>query len=409
MSVSPPGSGAGACEAEPSCGSRLFEPALLAVDVATAVLRRGVPVVVSDGPGDAALVLAIEAAPAGASELMSDLCGSRPRLLWSGARGGLAERMVAKDAGDDLEPMPGMVLPTLRLNLLAGSPPDDDEAPQPGSSEAAVRLAKLAGLLPAVLSVPLPSQVEDARAWSAERHFPYVRAVDVASYQDHAAASLRPVSQALVPLSEAETARIVAFRAVPGSREHIAVIVGQPDPGAAPLVRLHSACMTGDLLASLRCDCGDQLRGAIAAMAAAGGGVLLYLAQEGRGIGLVNKLRAYELQDLGLDTIDANWELGFEADERFYRPAAEMLRQLGFHRVRLMTNNPEKITALAHYGISVVERVAHAFPANVHNVEYLRTKALRAGHALPLEDADGVARGADTARRRAQGDRQDRG
>jgi GTP cyclohydrolase II len=137
-------------------------------------------------------------------------------------------------------------------------------------------------------------------------------------------------------------------------------------------------------LPSLRCDCGDQLRGAIAAMAAAGGGVLLYLAQEGRGIGLVNKLRAYQLQDLGLDTIDANRALGYEADERLYRPAAEMLRQLGFARVRLMTNNPEKITALAQHGIDVVERVAHAFPANVHNAAYLRTKALRSGHALPV-------------------------
>jgi GTP cyclohydrolase II len=147
-------------------------------------------------------------------------------------------------------------------------------------------------------------------------------------------------------------------------------------------VRLHSECFTGDLLGSLRCDCGDQLRGAIAEIARAGSGVLLYLAQEGRGIGLVNKLRAYQLQDDGFDTVDANEQLGFDADERVYLPAAEMLRQLGFERVRLLTNNPEKVAAMTRCGIGVVERVPHVFPANGHNERYLRTKATRSGHWL---------------------------
>jgi GTP cyclohydrolase II len=146
------------------------------------------------------------------------------------------------------------------------------------------------------------------------------------------------------------------------------------------LARSHSECFTGDLLGSLRCDCGDQLRGAIAAIAAAGGGVLVYLAQEGRGIGLVNKLRAYRLQDAGLDTVDANLQLGFDADERVYQPAAEILRQLGFDAVRLLTNNPEKVKALAAAGITVAERVPHAFPANDHNRAYLDTKAVKSGH-----------------------------
>jgi GTP cyclohydrolase II len=148
------------------------------------------------------------------------------------------------------------------------------------------------------------------------------------------------------------------------------------------LTRLHSECFTGDLLGSLRCDCGDQLRGAIAEIARAGSGVLLYLAQEGRGIGLVNKLRAYQLQDAGFDTVDANEQLGFDADERVYLPAAEMLRQLGISRVRLLTNNPEKVAALTRCGIAVVERVPHIFPANDHNERYLRTKASRSGHLL---------------------------
>jgi GTP cyclohydrolase II len=148
------------------------------------------------------------------------------------------------------------------------------------------------------------------------------------------------------------------------------------------LARLHSECFTGDLLGSLRCDCGQQLRGALALMAERGGGVLLYLAQEGRGIGLINKLRAYRLQDEGFDTIEANERLGFEADERLFEAAAEMLRELGYARVRLLTNNPDKVAALGRLGIEVVERVGHAFPASNHNEAYLATKRRRSGHYL---------------------------
>jgi GTP cyclohydrolase II len=185
-----------------------------------------------------------------------------------------------------------------------------------------------------------------------------------------------------VPLADAEDTQIIAFRPSDGGIEHLAIVIGSPDPAAPVLIRLHSECFTGDLLGSLRCDCGDQLRGAIGEIARAGGGVLLYLAQEGRGIGLVNKLRAYQLQDSGFDTVDANEQLGFDADERVYLPAAEMLRQLRFLRVRLLTNNPEKVAALNRCGIAVIERVPHVFPANGHNERYLRTKATRSGHLL---------------------------
>ena len=164
--------------------------------------------------------------------------------------------------------------------------------------------------------------------------------------------------------------------------EHLAIVIGEPDKEAPVLTRLHSECFTGDLLGSLRCDCGDQLQGAVKEITAAGTGVLLYLAQEGRGIGLVNKLRAYELQDRGFDTMDANEQLGFDADERVYLPAARILHLLGFDRVRLMTNNPGKVSALANCGIVVEERVAHAFPSNKHNETYLRTKAARGGHVF---------------------------
>jgi GTP cyclohydrolase II len=146
------------------------------------------------------------------------------------------------------------------------------------------------------------------------------------------------------------------------------------------LTRLHSECFTGDLLGSLKCDCGDQLRGAVQAIAKAGGGVLLYLAQEGRGIGLMNKLRAYRLQDEGFDTMEANQRLGFAADERLYDIAARMLRLLGYSKVRLLTNNPDKVRALQAAGIEVTERVPHSFPDNAHNRDYLRVKAEKGGH-----------------------------
>ncbi len=146
------------------------------------------------------------------------------------------------------------------------------------------------------------------------------------------------------------------------------------------LARLHSECFTGDLLGSLKCDCGEQLRGAIKEISSAGSGVLLYLAQEGRGIGLINKLRAYRLQDQGFDTIEANERLGFEADERLYGIAAKMFSLLGHKSVRLMTNNPEKVAALEAAGIEVAERVPHAFESNEHNRAYLDTKAKKAGH-----------------------------
>jgi len=247
-------------------------------------------------------------------------------------------------------------------------------------ADAAVELAKLARLLPAVVFAP----VDEATAANlvATEEVIELAAASVLAYQATAAGTLRRVAEARVPLADAEDARIVAFRPADGGIEHLAILVGDPSPDEPVLARLHSECFTGDLLGSLRCDCGDQLRGAIGEIARGGGGVLLYLAQEGRGIGLVNKLRAYQLQDAGYDTVDANEQLGFDADERVYLPAAEMLRQLRFLRIRLLTNNPEKVAALQRCGIAVVERVPHVIPANGHNEFYLRTKKTRSGHLL---------------------------
>ena len=243
---------------------------------------------------------------------------------------------------------------------------------------AAVELCKLAGLLPA--AVLLPGGTVDPGGSTP------VPLDAVMAYRRLSASTLRPVSEARVPLADAEDVRIVAFRPADGGPEQFAILVGEPEKHSAPLARLHSECFTGDFLGSLRCDCGDQLRGAIRRMAHEGAGVLLYLAQEGRGIGLANKLRAYALQDRGLDTVDANHHLGFGNDERDFRAAAAMLDQLGIRRVRLLTNNPAKIAQLRQHGIEVAGRVPHIIEANAHNRGYLLAKARRSGHMLAVDD-----------------------
>jgi GTP cyclohydrolase II len=244
--------------------------------------------------------------------------------------------------------------------------------------QAVVELAKAARLLPAAAVMAVPRAVLASLVAEPFR----VAAGDVIAYRRSASAGLKRVGSAKVPLAGAGAVdtEIIAFRPSDGGKEHLAIVIGAPDPGRPVLVRLHSECFTGDLLGSLRCDCGDQLRGAIDEIAKSGSGVLLYLAQEGRGIGLINKLRAYRLQDAGADTLEANLQLGFGGDERVYQPAAEMLRQLDIAAVRLLTNNPEKVKGLGQCGIAVVERVPHVFPANDHNERYLNTKALRFGH-----------------------------
>jgi len=261
--------------------------------------------------------------------------------------------------------------PTVDLAEPFKGPFDTVRASLDSTFPAAVSLAKLAGLLPAVLAFSVSARPRGIVAITAEA---------ISGFAHEAVQSLSVVTRARVPLAGAEHTELVAFRSAAGGPEHYAVVIGSPPTDRPALVRLHSECFTGDLLDSLKCDCGSQLRGAVKAIAEAGGGVLLYLAQEGRGIGLVNKLRAYRLQDQGFDTIEANERLGFEPDERLYAVAARMLALLGYKSVRLLTNNPEKVAALTAEGIAVVERVPHAFPGNVHNRGYLRTKAEKAGH-----------------------------
>jgi GTP cyclohydrolase II len=357
------------------------------IERAVAELRRGGFVVLRDA-GVALIALAAETVSPESLARLKTLSGAALSLVLTRRRAaalGLAEpptepggavllRVAADVAAGDLRDLadPGAAATAL-LPLATATA-------ALGTADAAVELVKLARLLPAAVVGELPSR--GAAALAEREGIVLLDARDITAYQVTAARALRPVSEARVPLADAEDTRIIAFRPSDGGIEHLAILIGDPDPTQPVLVRLHSECFTGDLLGSLRCDCGDQLRGAIAEIARAGSGVLLYLAQEGRGIGLVNKLRAYQLQDDGFDTVDANEQLGFDADERVYLPAAEMLRQLGFERVRLLTNNPEKVAALTRCGIGVVERVPHVFPANGHNERYLRTKATRSGHWL---------------------------
>jgi GTP cyclohydrolase II len=214
-----------------------------------------------------------------------------------------------------------------------------------------------------------------------------IPASQIAPYATFLRQRLRRVSHARVPLAESLNTEIVLFRDEHLLGEHVAVIIGRIQERAIVPVRLHSACLTGDLLGSLRCDCGEQLRAAVARIAELGGGILLYLDQEGRGIGLANKLRAYALQDAGLDTLDADRHLGFLADERSYDVAALLLKELGIERVELLTNNPRKIAALKEHGIDVAGRMPLVGTTNEHNERYIRAKRDRAGHLDLAEDA----------------------
>jgi len=237
------------------------------------------------------------------------------------------------------------------------------------ADRAALRLCKMARILPAALIVPTTDMPPDLLTLTADEIM-----------ADDGLNALHPVIAARVPIADAERTRVHVFADGADFAEHYAVEIGQPPRDQPVLCRIHSACFTGDVLGSLKCDCGAQLDAALRAMASEGTGVLLYLNQEGRGIGLANKMRAYALQDQGFDTVDANHRLGFEDDERDFRIGADILRQMGFTSTRLMTNNPRKTTQMEAAGITVTERVAHHWGERAENAAYLATKQKRSGH-----------------------------
>ena len=275
---------------------------------------------------------------------------------------------LAHDPHDGLSAAVAIADPALDLAYPMKGPFDALPNLAPLASAAAIHLARHAGLLPAFVACTTSADVS-------------ITTSPVAITAFASPARLMLAARARLPIASSQAAEIVAFRRPDDPADHIALVIGTPD-GSVPLVRLHSECLTGDVFGSLKCDCGPQLHHALARMADAQWGVLLYLRQEGRGIGLINKLRAYQLQDQGFDTVDANIRLGFPVEARDFGIAAAMLRLMHIGAVRLLTNNPEKVSRLASEGIDVIERVPHILPANPHNADYLATKRDRTGHQL---------------------------
>ena len=347
-------------------------------DVARAIdaLRRGWPIAIR-GSGAVVALLAIETADARRLAAF-DPVGDSPILLSAGRA---ATLKLANQIEAAIPDSPVLVERTFWIDfdcaVALADPQLDMATPMKGPFRAipvtdrdvmaaALSLARTAGVLPAFFV-------------GAAGEEGVISIADIDDFEDPI--HLTIAARARLPVQGSEKSEIVAFRSPDAPGEHVALIVGLPD-GNAPLVRLHSECLTGDVLGSLKCDCGPQLHAAIHAMEDTGWGILLYLRQEGRGIGLVNKLRAYALQDQGFDTVDANTRLGFAVDARDFRVAARMLDLLGQTRIRLLTNNPEKVRVLQAAGIDVVQRVPIALPPNPFNEKYLATKRDRTGHQL---------------------------
>lgn len=338
-------------------------------------MRRGWPIRVT-GERGALDLLAIETADGGRLATF-DADGMADVLLSAGRAATLklanqrdaatpdAPVLVARAPWLDFDAAVALADPQLDLATPLKGPFRAVPLAEGQAGAAALRLARIAGLVPAFFARPGEGEG--------------VSPADIAAHE--APANLRIVTRARLPVAGAEQAEVVAFRSAFAPDEHLALLIGSPN-GQPPLVRVHSECLTGDVLGSLKCDCGPQLHAAIEAIEASGWGILLYLRQEGRGIGLINKLRAYALQDQGFDTVDANTRLGFAVDARDFGVAARLLTLLGQDRVRLLTNNLEKVVGLEAAGMMVVERVPHQLPPNPHNERYLATKRDRTGHQL---------------------------
>ena len=351
---------------------------------ARADLRMGAPIVLIDGNGDGAVVLSVETLQKARWETLLNGEGA-PTMAITRWR---ADTLKARAYDGDVARIEVPEDASLKWLRAVADPADDLITPMKGplktlrdgsatAHRVGLNLCKAARLLPAVLVSPLA----DAKAQAIAQNLTYVKISDILLHLSERS-PLDHVVHARLPMTVSEAGRLHVFRPEDGGEEHYAVEIGRPDRSKPVLSRLHSACLTGDLLGSLKCDCGPQLRGALAQMGEEGAGVLLYLNQEGRGIGLANKMRAYALQDQGFDTVEANHRLGFEDDERDFRLGADILRSLGFTSVRLMTNNPAKVAMMESSGISVAERVPLKVGETEQNKAYLATKAAKSGHLL---------------------------
>ena len=342
-------------------------------------LRLGLPVLLR-AADSALLVAAAETvqhlrlqAMRSLGEVSVGITGWRAQTLKVRAYDGDIAR-IALPLDADAQWVQGLADPAKDLAAPMRGPFQEHRGGSAGLHRLAIDLVKSAQLLPAVVAVDVDivATFQDLTALPA----------DAAAEDLTKAQAFLPVAAARLPMTASEAGRLHIFRPGNGDAEHYAIEVGKPDRAKPVLARLHSACFTGDVLGSLKCDCGPQLRGALSAMGTEGAGVLIYLNQEGRGIGLANKMRAYGLQDQGFDTVEANHRLGFEDDERDFRLGADILKQMGFSTVRLMTNNPNKVSILESCGLEVKERVPLITGETSHNTDYLAIKREKSGHLL---------------------------
>ncbi|HEY0334266.1 MAG TPA: GTP cyclohydrolase II RibA [Stenotrophomonas sp.] len=353
-------------------------PAAIRCERAASELRAGRPVVLRDRDGRQRAVMALDSSTARSHAAFAQAAGDRHYLYLTPTRAGVL----------------GLVAPHGARIALAGVSYDDlaslaylRDAVVPAQWSAgdvldagAAEIARLGLLLPAMLAVELDagSLAFEGCQWLA------LEDLD-SGCADAALRSYELITRTPVPLRDVGLSEFVVFRGGVAQRDQVAIIVGQPDLTKPVPVRVHSSCLTGDLFGSLKCDCGDQLRHGLAKLKELGGGVLLYLDQEGRGTGIAAKMRAYGYQHAGLDTIDADAQLGFGPDERRYGSAVAMLRALGISRIELLTNNPAKVERLRAAGVEVLGRIPVTGEITAENEQYLRTKATRAGHVLDVD------------------------
>jgi GTP cyclohydrolase II len=367
-----------------------------------AEFRSNRPVIFSSQDGKFHIALPVDRLDGARLRAFEHLCApAKPRLVVTARR---ARALGIEASGPTALALPEIGGAEAILSLVEDANSGETaevDGPAGSSAAAAIELAKITQCLPALLM----AEVEPATSTMIEPPLVTVASDAVMKFGRADLHSLEIASEAKVPLQGGIATRFVVFRDSIGGGS-VAIIVGEPDLSKPVPVRLHSACLTGDVFGSSRCDCGDQLRLATKRLNEEGGGIVLYLEQEGRGLGLANKMRAYALQDEGLDTVDANTTLGFDDDERDYGIAARMLQQLGCNRVYLMTNNPAKLDGLSGLGIEVVGRKPLHAPINAHNRRYMTAKAMRAGHKLDhliaalseTGDVQGAARAAEEVR-----------